>query len=133
MAGYGEPLDEFLDSLQIPVLLVDNDVRVLSANALARRMLSPDALKIKGLLGGELFRCKNYDQPGGCGKTLHCQTCTIRNCVTRTFETGENCDRVPACLDLDVIAGPRRVSLVISTEKANDAVFLRIDKAEHTD
>lgn len=127
MAGSGEIFEEFLDSLQVPVFVVDANARVLTANSFARDMVSMDQEQITGRLGGEVFRCEYYDLPGGCGQTIHCKTCTIRNTVMETFETGKPCIRIPACQDLDTIAGPRKVNLFISTEKSCNMVLLRID------
>jgi len=130
MAGMGQSLDEFLDSLQVPVFVVDDDARMVTANKLGRRAISKNLGQITGVLSGEVFGCPHSNLPGGCGKTLHCQSCTIRNTVTRTFENGEPCIRVQACQDLDTIAGPRRVRFVISTEKAGSVVLLRMDDAQ---
>ncbi len=127
MSGIGEPLKEFLDSLPAPILVVDNDVRVKSANSRAIELLSLQDIDTADPFGGEVFRCKSYDESTGCGQDLHCQSCTIRNSVEHTAQTGESCDRVPACLDLDAIAGTRQVRLFISTEKVNDVVLLRLD------
>jgi hypothetical protein len=128
MAGSGEMFDEFLDSLDAPVFVVDKDRSVLTANALGRDLVSKDMGLIRGRLAGEVFGCPHAHLPEGCGQTVHCQSCTIRNSVMKTFTTGMPCIRVPACLDLDTITGPRQMRFLISTEKVgNVAVFLRID------
>jgi hypothetical protein len=133
MAGSGESLDAFLESLEAPVCVVDEECRIIAANALAQHTISKDMGQIRGRLGGEVFGCEHSRLPGGCGHTVHCESCTIRNTVIETFETGKPCTRVPACRDLDTIAGPRRVRFTISTEKAGDAVLLRIDEAQPED
>ncbi len=130
MVGSGVLFDEFLDTLQAPVFVVDDSARVVTANALGRETVSKDLEQIKGHLGGEVFGCSYHHLPGGCGETLHCKTCTIRNLVMKTYATGEASIREPACLDLDTIVGPRRICFLISTEKAGNAVFLRIDDAQ---
>ncbi len=130
MEGEGEPLSEYLDSLEIPIFVVDADGCVLLANTLAGKLVSKKESEIEGRLGGEVFECTYAKQPGGCGKTLHCRTCVIRNTVTHTRETGESCIRVPATQDLDSMAGIQRIRFLISTERVGDTVFLRIDEVQ---
>lgn len=130
MAGSGKAMEDFLDSLQAPVLVVDSDVRVLAANVHAQEVVSKRKLEINGRLAGEVFECAHAHQPGGCGHTLHCQSCTIRLTVTKTFHTGASFIRVPACQDLDTFEGPRKIRYLISTERAGGTVLLRIDDAQ---
>jgi hypothetical protein len=127
MAGAGKGMQEFLDSLQAPVIVVDDNVRVLTANAIAQKLVSKSMKAIGGRLAGEVFECTHAHQPGGCGHTIHCQSCMIRISVTKTFQTGDPCIRVPACQDLDTFEGPRKVRYLITTEKVSGAVLLRID------
>jgi len=42
VAGSGEPLADFLDSLPAPVFVVDQDVRIVTANARGRQFASKD-------------------------------------------------------------------------------------------
>jgi len=127
MAGSGQGMDEFLDSLLAPVIVVDGDVRVLTANTLAQKLVSKNMQEMGGKLAGEVFECTHSHQPGGCGHTLHCRSCMIRNSVAKTFQTGKPCIRMPACQDLDTFEGPRTVRFLITTEKVGGAVLLRID------
>ena len=117
MAGMGESLDEFLDSLRAPVFVVDNDGRMVTANNLGQNAVSKDLGQVTGVFGGEVFGCSYSKLPGGCGETLHCQSCAIRTTVMRTFETGEPCIRVPACQDLDTIAGPEESAFLSQLRK----------------
>lgn len=133
LAGSGETLDEFLDSLPQPIFIVSEDFRIVTANAPARETVGKDMAQITGHLGGEVFGCSYENIPGGCGESIHCQSCAIRGLVRRTFETGEPSVRVPACQDLDTVAGPRRIRFLISTEHVGNAVLLRIDDAQPED
>lgn len=127
MAGAGQGMDEFLDSLMAPVIVVDDNVRVVTANGRARQLVSKNMKAIGGRLAGEVFECAHSHEPGGCGHTIHCQSCMIRNSVTKTFQTGEPCIQIPACQDLDTFEGPRNVRFLITTKRVKDAVLLRID------
>lgn len=123
----GEHLQEFLDRLGVPVLLVESDVRVLTANKPARELLGKGLGEIEGRRGGEVIECVHASEPGGCGQTAHCKACTIRKTVLETFETGKSCLHVQAYPDIQFGQEVKTMSLEISTEKVADVVLLRID------
>ena len=133
LAGSGKPLAKFLDSLPAPVFVVDQDVRIVTANALGRELISKDLEEMRGHLGGEVFSCKYSKMPGGCGQTVHCKACTIRKTVTKTYKNGRPCTRVPAYMDLGDYTGDKTVRFLISTEKVENVVFLRIDDSQAVD
>jgi hypothetical protein len=130
MKGMGQPLTEFLDTLPGPICVIDAECRVVGANTLGLRQISKDLSAIEGRLAGEVFECKCAKLPGGCGRTRHCKTCTIRRTVTKTAETGERCFRVPAFIDLADISKDMTIRFLISTEKVGDVVLLRIEEAQ---
>jgi PAS domain-containing protein len=128
----GQPLSEFVDELRIPILVVQKDMRVVAANAAARR-LSPEPLEeLAGLLCGEVIGCGHSRESEGCGRTVHCLSCAIRKSVARTIETGEPCHDVPAYPDVGLMSGEREIHFRISTEKKGDFVLLRIDRIRET-
>jgi len=119
---------EFLDGLEIPVLLLDNDVRVLAANRQAKDALGKELPKIVGYKSGDVIECRYARVSGGCGNTVHCRGCTIRNSVAKTHLTGEPCLGVPAYPDVQVGAEVKTLRLKITTEKVGDCVLMRIDE-----
>ena len=119
----GQPMQEFLDELSAPVLVVQDNARVISANAAARKRLSKEQLEICGELAGDVIGCRHAREPGGCGRTRHCRSCAIRQCVTHTLKTGEAC-RKKAYADIGIVTGDRRVRFLIETEKVNSFVRL---------
>ena len=127
LAGSGIPMQAFIDSLEIPIFVVDENGAVVISNSAGAGCAGKTKVQIQGKLGGEVFNCKNHSLPGGCGQTIHCKTCTIRNSVMETFRTGKSLQDVPAYLDLDnFFAGSKSVSFRISTEKKGDVVMLKI-------
>lgn len=42
--------------------------------------------RVVGLLGGEALECLHSKLPEGCGRTIHCETCAIRNLVLQTIK-----------------------------------------------
>jgi len=123
-----EPLPAFLDRLRAPVLVVDDDVGVLTANASACLLLGRSRESMRGYRGGDLIECVHARKPGGCGLQACCASCTIRRSVTETHETGAPVVGRPAFPDVQQGQQTVTVTMRISTEKAGDCVLLRIDE-----
>ena len=122
---------EILDSLEAPVLLLDNGYLIKGANEPARKILNRPLADIENFLPGDAMECINARLPGGCGKTVHCQACTLRLALNKTIETGEDLEKVPAYQDVHQKDGSViRRFLLISTEKLEDFVLLRIDEID---
>jgi len=123
------PLQDFLDGLSAPILVIDATIRILTANQAACQLLSKDLRIIRNHLPGDVSECQNAALPGGCGGTVHCSGCAVRLTVTDTMRTGRSHKEVPAYVNQK----DRRLSLRISTEKAGECVLLRIDRLDATD
>jgi hypothetical protein len=126
-SGKGESLMGFLDRLGAPVLLIESEPRVLTANKPARKLLGKGPGDIEGHRGGTVIECVHANTPEGCGQTVHCKSCTIRNTVLETFQTGKSFLHVQAFPDIQIGQDVKKMSLEISTEKVADLVLLRID------
>lgn len=114
---------EFLDTFETPILIVNQDGRIQTANDRAQNMLGKSLADIEGYPGGEVFECVNASLPEGCGNTIHCIGCTVRRTVMKTMDNGRSYNHVPASLDTQ--GGP--INFHISTERLGDVVMLRID------
>jgi PAS domain-containing protein len=126
----GISLQQYIDSIPVPVFVVDDEVVVKAANAKAREVLGKDALGMQGYRGGDVFECSHARLPEGCGRTIHCSGCAIRRSVTRTFKTGESLSMVPATLSQYDPDHPSTAALWITTVKVDDTVLLRVDRME---
>ena len=124
----GVPLQAYIDSVPVPVFVVNNDGVVQTANRKAYGMLNKEPVDVEQQLGGDVFECAYARLPGGCGKTIHCSGCTIRRAVLTTFETGAPQGMVPATLNQDDPDDPRAVMLTITTVKIGEMVMLRVDR-----
>jgi PAS domain-containing protein len=127
-AQVGMPLRDFLDGLGVPVLLLDSDGNVKTANKNVRQFLKKDLALIEGYKGGDVFECRHATLPGGCGKTAHCSGCAIRRTVMDTFRSGKSQQKVRAYLDRETPDGSQPLRLLISSERVQDVVLLRIDE-----
>ncbi len=122
----------FLDSLNVPIVVVDAVVNAETANKAARKILQKELPEIAGFPGGAVFECAYSKLPEGCGKTIHCSGCAIRNTVMDTFQTGNSHLEIQAPLTQGTPDKNQEVNLLISTEKVSDVVLLRIDKVGNT-
>jgi len=125
----GTPLQEFLESLEVPILLVSGNLEVEALNPDAIPWVQEEFERVEGLLGGEVFQCANAQLPGGCGRTRNCSACSIRNSVEHTHATGEALEGVPATLNTVSADAEEAFDLRVSTEKVGDRVLLRIEAA----
>jgi hypothetical protein len=123
-----QTLRAFLDRLQVPILLIEQDGRVLSANGPAQLLLGKALPDIKNRLGGEVIECVHSKEPGGCGGTIHCKSCTIRQTVTDTYVSGNCHVSVPAYQDIWTPSESKQMRFLITTEKVGSCVMLRIDE-----
>lgn len=119
-------LRAFLNRLEVPVVAVDGNLRLLTVSDSAAEWLQRDAAELEGLLGGEALACAHARLPGGCGQPICCRTCTIRRTVTSTYETGQGQANVAATVDR-AEDDSRPVAFRISTEKVGGYVLLRIE------
>ena len=129
----GVELGVFLDSLKLPVVVVNRGGTIVTGNDQAKALLRKGLPEIEGFKGGEVFECAYARLPDGCGNTMHCSGCTIRRTVMETHSTGRSCLRVPAMLYRNTPEDPEKIKLLISTERLADLVLLRIDEMEAKD
>ena len=86
-ARHGFNIRKFLDMLDAPVFLVDNDVNILAANTLAIAITKKPVAEVQGTICGKVLECINAYLPGGCRRTPVCPDCAIRASVDRTYKT----------------------------------------------
>ena len=104
---------------------MDADGRIVAANDRVGTMTGRSYHEVFGLLGGEVMECVYARLPEGCGKTVHCVACTIRNTVMAARESGEPQMHIPVRLQqMD-----REIKMVISTEKIGSLVRIVIETA----
>lgn len=126
----GMDIDAFLRQLGVPVFLVSEDVEVLDASEAALTMVQKPVDSVLGKLGGEVFECANAELPGGCGRTIHCSGCVLRETVTATWADGVSRVRVPASLKLRPRNAADVVELRVSTARVGEGVLLKVEQAD---
>lgn len=121
-------IETLLDYIQEPVFVIDSEGKVRGTNSRGRQMLGKKIEDIENQLGGDAFECTYSKQDGGCGRTVHCKTCAIRNTVMDTLISGQGYQNVPAFQSIDTADGTSILKFLISTEKVNERILLRIDE-----
>ncbi|HPN84734.1 MAG TPA: PAS domain-containing protein [Victivallales bacterium] len=77
---------DIFNAFPSPVMIVDEDVRIIHYNSAASPMLGKNKKKILMTRAGDVMNCVNsYDSPEGCGRGHHCGDCLIRNSVSNAF------------------------------------------------
>ena len=93
--------EAMLDAIPSPVLLVDEDVNIIAANAAANSFIGVDAETILRKRGGDVMGCLHSTKTSkGCGHADMCRQCVIRNSVGRTF-MGNKVVRAQTKMDIE--------------------------------
>jgi len=124
----GVSLQRFIDSLSVPVLVVDGDCRTVGMNGACEHFAGQSA-SVQHELLGPVFSCAYSRLPGGCGRTIHCSGCAIRRAVTHTFATGEP-QVSPATLVVSDSDHSTAVDLIVTTIKTEGVVLLRLQNLQ---
>ena len=86
MLTCGVSYDEYIETCDVPAIILNSRHQVLAANGIAMAMLGKPIENLKGMLAGEALECPNSKLPDGCGRTIHCQTCTVRILIQKTLK-----------------------------------------------
>lgn len=106
-----------LDAIPLPVLVVDEDVRIHDYNAAAEPLLGPDRTVSFHRRGGEVLHClHSTDVPEGCGHGPVCQDCVVRNSVNAAFR-GEKVPRTRTRMQLVADGKVTEVFLLVSAAR----------------
>lgn len=92
-----------------PVLVVDDDVRILDFNLAAAPLLGGARSLVLKHRGGEALHCiHSTETPGGCGTAPACRDCAIRNSVRDACQGKRACRKAHR---LQVAAGGRNTDV----------------------
>jgi hypothetical protein len=118
-------IKEFLEKLPVPVVSIAADNTIISANSKASDIFRLEPEKNFEKKTGELFNCKNSHSAGGCGKTVDCMKCMIRNLILTTYLDGIPRENVSVTIETDENIKAR---LTVSAVRVKGNVWLRFDK-----
>jgi len=118
-------IKEFLENLPIPVVSIAADNTIITTNSKASEIFRLEPEKNFEKKAGELFDCKNSRSAGGCGKTVNCMKCTIRNLVLTTYLDGTPREKVSVPVETNE---NKKASLTVSAVRVKGNVWLRFDE-----
>jgi PAS domain-containing protein len=117
-AQSAEFLGAVLNAMPHPVLIVDDDVRILYVNAAAARVFGGKTPVLKRR-GGEALHCvHSTETPGGCGTAPACRDCVIRNSVREAY-VGKQVCRKAQRMQLIVENRTTEVNFLVTTAPFN--------------
>ncbi len=122
----GTRLDDFLNSLGVPTLLIDPRLRVHRTNRELRALVGKTEGQVEGQFNGEVFDCWNATLPGGCGHTVECSACVVRKTVLDTYNSGDGHQQVPVVLKIRENGVGKDFEFVLTTEKAGETVVVQL-------
>jgi nitrogen-specific signal transduction histidine kinase len=122
-------LSQHLDQYESPILIVSEEARVMGVNRPMTTFLGETKEHVLGLLAGELIGCRYSRLAEGCGHTIHCGTCSIRQTVNKTMTSGADQLDVPAYLDQD----DQRLHFRISAFNRGEFVYVVVDSVVGTE
>lgn len=78
----GDLIENILNTIPLPIFLVDEDVRIFWSNQSATPMLDMEPELVLLRRCGDVFHCLHaVESTAGCGRTEFCKDCPIRNSV----------------------------------------------------
>ncbi len=108
-------LRALLNAIPSPILVVDQDVRILDYNQAAAELVGEEPTVVLSKRGGDALHCINaLEAPGGCGTGPACGGCTIRNSVRQAYE-GKRVCRVAKRMQRSVNGQTTEVNLAVTT------------------
>lgn len=122
----GMTVGGYLDTVDEPIILVNEERRMVSCNKSAEKLLGKPRGEMRGLLTGEFIECENSVLSEGCGSGVHCSACVLRNSINHTVKTGKPLDKVPAHMNWLQNGLPVIRHITVSTEKSGEFIMLQI-------
>jgi len=119
----GLSFNDYLETFEVPVVILDSERRIVAANQAALGMIDKPIDRVVGLLGGEALECLHSKLPEGCGKTLHCETCTIKNLILKTIEKRISYHNEPVSIETE----RGRSDFLVSTIFCDDLVQIVLE------
>lgn len=92
-----------LDAVPCPILVVEEDVRIVDFNPAAGALLQQERTVILRQRAGQVLHCiHSLETPGGCGRAPACSDCPVRNGVNQAL-AGQTPPR--QTVKLELVAG----------------------------
>lgn len=127
----GVTLHRYLDSLKIPIVALNEKGRIIGINHEASKIYAGGKGEKIADWPHKVFECAHARLPQGCSNRVHCSGCAIRLVVTDCYRTGTSLRDTPAHITHCDSDAPEQAELLISADKIDKIVFLRIVSADN--
>ena len=124
----GVSLKKYLDSLHFPIIALDGRGSLIGINAAALEVYKGKSAIETAEWNEKVFECAHARLPEGCKRAVHCSGCAIRIVATGCFSSGESRHDVPAHLNHCSSDLNENIELLISADRIDNIVFLRMVK-----
>lgn len=124
----GVSLNRYLESLTVPVVALDGNDALIGINSAAAAIYRGKAVMETAGWGERIYECAHARLPQGCANRIHCSGCAIRIVTGASFCSGKSLADVPAHLHHCSSDMSEQAELLISAEKIDAIVFVRIVK-----
>jgi nitrogen-specific signal transduction histidine kinase len=112
----GDLVASILDAVPFPILVVDDDVRIIGYNLAASRMISQAPGLVIRQRAGEVLHClHSTESPGGCGRAESCKECLVRNSVNESARGGQVVRKRARMVVMSAEGRPQEIYLLVTT------------------
>lgn len=123
-----QTLRAFLDRLQVPILLMEQEGRVLGVNGPAQLLLGKALPDIKNRLGGEVIECVHSRGAGRLRRDNSLQELHYQTDGDGHVRLGQLPCKDPGLSGRWTPSESKQMRFLITTEKVGSCVMLRIDE-----
>jgi PAS domain-containing protein len=123
-------LTEFLNSIELPVLVTDENKEIRQANRAAERILARDGRQMQGKRFGVVIECANAELAGECGVSPFCAGCAFRRNIYDTHYDGKPRHGEYSQHKVMTAKGPAARRFKYSTTKNGNSVVVAIEGVE---
>jgi PAS domain-containing protein len=120
-------LSEFLNSIEVPVLVMDENRGIRQANRAAERALVNVGRQVQGKRFGIVIECAHASVMGECGLSPYCSGCAFRRNVYDTYRDGKPRYGEYSQHKVATAKGPAARQFRYSTSKAGESVVVAIE------
>lgn len=122
----GVSLDVYLESLHFPIVALDGNGTLIGINSAANEAYSGKAIIESAEWKDKIYECAHARLPERCNNRIHCSGCAIRIAATDSFNSGRENRDLPAHINHCSSEINEIPDLLISADKIDNIVFVRI-------
>jgi len=123
-------LTEFLDSIELPVLVMDETRTIRQVNRIAAKTLGKLVVELEGLTLGVAIECLHVGVMGECGVSPYCAGCAFLRNIRDTYFDGQPRYGEYSQHKAVMTDGAKTKQFRFSMTKVGDVVLLMIEEIQ---